>query len=92
MHGDGAETLRVGLSEGGSNGIHSTPLALPLDMPGAFQFTDPVFAHTFDKARQFQCQDPIIKRLIRVGEMAFLFQLLCNLQRNLRPLLIAHTV
>jgi hypothetical protein len=85
-------TLRVCLPEGRGDGIHATPLTLPLDMPGAFQFTDPVFAHTFNKARQVQRQYPIIKGVICERKMALLFQLLHNLQRDLRALLLADLV
>jgi hypothetical protein len=31
-------------------GIHAPPLALPLDMLGAFHLADPVFAHAFNEA------------------------------------------
>jgi hypothetical protein len=32
--------------------IYPAPVALPLDMPGAFHFTDPVFPHAFNTACQ----------------------------------------
>src|SRR5262249_33306277 len=40
-----SKTFRMVALQLCGHGIHAPPLALPLDMPGAFHLTDPVFAH-----------------------------------------------
>src|SRR4029453_6077332 len=45
---DRAETFWMGPPQRCSHGIHTLPLALPLDMPGAFPLADPVFAHVLN--------------------------------------------
>src|SRR5262249_60071272 len=47
---DGAETFWMVPPQLGRHGIHTPPLALPLDMPRAFHLTDPVFAHALNAA------------------------------------------
>ena len=58
------------------HGIHTSPLALPLEVPRAFQLTDPVFAGLLDAAGQLQAQHPVVKGIVGLGKVAFLFELL----------------
>jgi hypothetical protein len=39
----------------------------------------------FNQTRQFQCQYPIIKRIMGLRELTFSFQLAYDLYRDLRP-------
>jgi hypothetical protein len=72
--------------------IYTSPLPLPLDMPGAFQLTDPVLAGVLDAARQRQGQNPVVKGIVGVRKVAFLFQLPDDLPRDLCPFFILQTV
>jgi hypothetical protein len=69
--------------------IHTPPLALPWDMARAFQLTDPVFASVLDATAQLQAQHTIVTGIMRMGKLAFLFELLHDVQRDLCPLLIS---
>ena len=73
-------------------GIYPVPLALPWHVPRAFQLTDPMCAGLLDAPAQFQAQHPMIKSLMGLGNMAFLFDLLHESPRERWPLLIAQTM
>src|SRR5262245_22868148 len=56
-----AETLGVPVPELRRHRIHPPPLPLPLDMPCAFELTDPVFPRTLNAAGDLQSQEPVVK-------------------------------
>jgi len=89
-HPHGPKTFGMLTPQRFRDGIHTPPL--PLDMPGAFHLTHPVFTGMLDVAGQRQAQHPVVKGIVGLGKVAFLFELLDNLQCDLCPLLIPQTV
>ena len=75
-----------------SQGIHTPPLALPLDMPGAFHLTDPVFAHALNAAGELQRQHPMVEGIVCLGKMPRLLELLHHLEGNLGPFFITQAM
>jgi len=90
VHSHGPKTFGMLTPQRFRDGIHTPPL--PLDMPGAFHLTHPVFTGMLDVAGQRQAQHPVVKGIVGLGKVAFLFELLDNLQCDLCPLLIPQTV
>ena len=91
-HPHSTKTFWMRLAQLLGHGIHPVPLALPLYVPRACQLTDPMFAGMLDATAQFQAPHPMIKSLMGLGKMAFLFDLLHESQRELCALLITQTM
>src|SRR4030095_14848302 len=87
-HAPSTKTFRMHLAQLLGYSIHTPPLALPLDMARAFQLTDPVFARVLNATAQLQAQHTMVKGIMRMGKMAFLFEWLHDVQRDLCPLRI----
>src|SRR5215470_12599287 len=78
-HRHWAETFGMLLPEGRRHYVDPLPLPIPLDMPRAFDFADPVLAHTLNVARQVEGQYPIIEGIVGLGKVPLLFHLLHHL-------------
>src|SRR4030095_2680816 len=91
-HPHSTKTFRMRLAYLLAHTTPTPPLALPLDMARAFQLTDPVFASVLDATAQLQAQHTIVKGIMGLGKMAFLFELLHDVQRERGPLLITETM
>jgi hypothetical protein len=74
------------------HGIDPSPLPLPVEVPRAFQLTDPVFTSALNTTTQFQDQDPVVKGIVSLGKMAFLFELLDDVRREFCPFLRVQTM
>src|SRR5215471_13790521 len=68
--------------------LYPSPLPLPVDMPRTLQLTDPMFASVLHVTAQVQAQHPVVKGIVCVGKMAFLFEWLHEVQRDLCALLL----
>src|SRR6266487_158667 len=68
--------------------INPPPLLLPKNMARTLQLTHPVFSFALDESGQLQSQHAIIKGIVRLGEVPFLFYIGNDLDHHLGSLLV----
>src|SRR5262249_24467587 len=86
------ETLRMIGAQLLPNFIHSPPLPHPVDVARAFDLRQPMVGALFNQPRQLQRQHPVVERVVRFHEMAFVLDLPHDHHRHLRPLAIGLAV